>query len=50
MCIRDSTGTLRIEDSTLRRNPNAGFFTAGYPGIFYLGNGNPVVVNSTIAP
>lgn len=44
------TGTLRIEDSTLRRNPNAGFFTAGYPGIFYLGNGTPVVVNSTIAP
>jgi hypothetical protein len=44
------TGTMRIEDSTLRRNPNAGFFTAGYPGIFYLGSGNPVVVNSAIAP
>lgn len=46
----DRTGTLRIEDSTLRRNPNDGFQTAGYPGIFYLGNGNPVVVTSTITP
>lgn len=46
----DRTGTLRIEGSTLRRNPNDGFFTAGYPGIFYLGNGAPVVINSTITP
>lgn len=42
------TGTLRIEDSILRRNPNDGFQTAGYPGIFYLGSGPPQVVNSTI--
>jgi hypothetical protein len=42
------TGTLRIEDSTLRRNPNDGFFTAGFPGIFFLGSGSPVKVNSTI--
>jgi hypothetical protein len=42
------TGTLRIESSTLRRNPNDGFDTDGYPGIFYLGSGNPVVVGSTI--
>lgn len=43
------TGSLRIEDSTLQRNPNDGFQTAGFPGIFYLGNAtNPVVVNSTI--
>lgn len=42
------TGTMRIEDSTLRRNPSDGFETAGYPGIFYLGSGNPVVVRSTI--
>lgn len=42
------TGTMRIEDSTLRRNPNDGFFTQGYPGIFYLGSGPPVVVGSTI--
>lgn len=44
------TGTMRLEDSTLRRNPSDGFETAGYPGIFYLGNGPPVVVNTTIAP
>ena len=44
----DRTGTLRIEGSTLARNPNDGFFTAGYPGIFYLGSGPPVVVGSTI--
>jgi hypothetical protein len=44
------TGTMRIENSTLRRNPNDGFQTAGYPGIFYLGSGPPVVVNSTIQP
>lgn len=42
------TGTLRIEDSTLRRNPSDGFETAGYPGIFYLGSGPPVVERSTI--
>jgi hypothetical protein len=44
------TGTMRIEDSTLRRNPNDGFQTAGYPGIFFLGSGSPVVVRSTIQP
>ncbi len=45
----DRTGTMRIDSSTLRRNPSDGFETAGYPGIFYLGQGNPTVVNSTIA-
>jgi hypothetical protein len=44
------TGTMRLEDSTLRRNPNLGFQTAGFPGIFYLGSGAPVVVNTTIQP
>jgi hypothetical protein len=44
----NGSGTLRIEDSILRRNPNDGFQTAGYPGIFYLGSGPPQVVNSTI--
>jgi hypothetical protein len=44
----DRTGTLRIEHSTLHDNPNVGFFTAGYPGIFFLGKGHPVVVHSTI--
>ena len=46
----DRTGTLRIEDSTLRRNPSDGFETSGFPGIFYLGSGPIQVVNSTIEP
>jgi predicted outer membrane repeat protein len=33
----DRTGTLKIRNSTLRRNPSAGFETAGLPGIFFLG-------------
>jgi hypothetical protein len=44
----DRTGTLLIKKSTLRHNPNDGFFTAGYPGIFFLGQGHPVVISSTI--
>ena len=42
------TGTMRLENSTLQRNPNDGFHTAGYPGIFYLGSGPPVLVNTTL--
>ena len=42
------TGTLRIEHSRLHSNPNAGFHTAGYPGIFFLGRGHPIVISSTI--
>src|SRR5436190_2162398 len=45
----DRTGTLLIKKSTLTGNPNDGFFTAGYPGIFFLGQGHPVVVSSTIS-
>jgi predicted outer membrane repeat protein len=37
----DKTGTLTIEHSKLSNNPNAGFQTAGYPGIFFLGQGHP---------
>jgi hypothetical protein len=44
----DRTGTLLIQGSTLHGNPNDGFFTAGYPGIFFLGQGHPVVISSTI--
>ncbi len=44
----DRTGTLRIDQSSLTQNPSAGFETPGFPGIFYLGNGNPIVTNSTI--
>ena len=44
----DRTGTLRIDQSTLTQNLSAGFETSGFPGIFYLGNGDPIVTNSTI--
>ncbi|WP_428565484.1 MAG: hypothetical protein ACP59X_04465 [Solidesulfovibrio sp. DCME] len=44
----DRTGSLRIEASQLRANPSQGFETAGYPGIFYLGDGPPVVIGSVI--
>ncbi len=44
----DRTGTLAFEGSTLRRNPSAGFETTGYPGVFYLGAGNPKVAGSTL--
>jgi hypothetical protein len=44
----DRSGNLRIDGSTLRRSPSLGFETAGYPGIFYLGNGPPQVTDSVI--
>ena len=44
----DRTGTLRIEHSRLRGNPNAGFQTAGYPGVFFLGRGTPLLIASTL--
>ncbi|MGW3784761.1 hypothetical protein ACWD5Z_09245 [Micromonospora chokoriensis] len=37
------TGTMRIEGSTLRRNPSGTFETRGFPGIFFLGARNPTV-------
>jgi hypothetical protein len=44
----DLTGHLIITDSHLSANPSYGFETAGYPGIFYLGDGDPIVTNSII--
>jgi hypothetical protein len=44
----DKTGTLTIEDSTLPDDPSDGLETAGFPGIFYLGQGRPVVTSSTL--
>ena len=41
-------GTLSISNSTLKRNPSDGFETAGFPGIFFLGKGQPSVTNSVI--
>jgi len=44
----DRTGSLRIEDSFLSHNPSGRFETPGYPGIYFLGAGLPVVTKSTI--
>ena len=44
----DRTGTMTIKNSRLRHNPSAGFETAGYPGIFFLGAHNPTVSGSTL--
>ncbi len=44
----DLSGTMHIENSALWNNPKGRFETAGYPGIFYLGNGEPQVLNSAI--
>jgi hypothetical protein len=44
----DHTGTLQIENSTVRDNPSAAFHN--FPGtIFYLGHGNPVVIASLLS-
>ena len=45
----DRTGTMRIENSTLRRNPSNGFETRGYPGIFFLGARNPTLTGSRLS-
>ncbi len=42
------TGTLAIRHSTLRRNHNDGFQTAGLPGIFFLGSRSPTVTGSVL--
>ncbi|MEZ4452096.1 MAG: hypothetical protein R3B09_21710 [Nannocystaceae bacterium] len=44
----DRSGTLKIDRSTLRRNPSDGFESAGFPGIFVLADGDPVVTDSVI--
>jgi hypothetical protein len=43
----DHTGTLQIGQSKLTSNPNAGFQTAGFPGIFFLGRGQPALSSTT---
>jgi hypothetical protein len=42
----DRTGTLSIQDSTLHNNPSLGF--ENYPGIFFLGKGEPQISGSTV--
>ena len=44
----DLTGHLTITDSTLKNNPSLGFETDGYPGIFYLGDGLPLLSGSLL--
>jgi hypothetical protein len=44
----DRSGSLVIRDSALRDNPSDGFETSGYPGIFVLAAGDPMVSGSTI--
>ena len=44
----DRSGTLKITDSTLKRNPSDGFETKGFPGIFVLAKGDPQVTRSTL--
>ncbi|MGK5441347.1 hypothetical protein ACSNN7_05885 [Micromonospora sp. URMC 105] len=45
----DRTGTMKIESSTLRRNPSDGFETEGLPGIFFLGARPPAVTSSRLS-
>lgn len=44
----DTSGSLIIKDSVLVANPNKGFDTEGYPGIFVKAKGGPQVSGSTI--
>ena len=44
----DRTGGLTIRNSKLRRNPSAGFETAGLPGIFFLGRSAPSISGSSL--
>ena len=44
----DRSGSLIITDSRLSGNPSEGFETTGYPGIFVLADGDPIVTNSII--
>ena len=44
----DRTGTMAIRDSRLTGNPNAGFQTAGLPGIFFLGARRPAISGTTL--
>ncbi|MFC8618420.1 hypothetical protein ACFT9M_18680 [Micromonospora purpureochromogenes] len=43
------TGTMKIESSTLRRNPSNGFETQGLPGIFFLGARPPTITSSRLS-
>ena len=44
----DRSGTMAIADSTLERNPNDRFQTAGLPGIYFLGARSPTITRSVL--
>ncbi len=44
----DRTGTMTIRESTLEDNLNAGFQSAGLPGIFFIGGRRPTIADSTL--
>jgi predicted outer membrane repeat protein len=44
----DRTGTMAISDSTLERNRNDRFQTAGLPGIYFLGARSPEISTSVL--
>jgi hypothetical protein len=44
----DRTGTMAITSSSLRRNRNVGFHTAGLPGIFFLGAHSPTITTTVL--
>jgi hypothetical protein len=44
----DRSGTMAIAHSSLERNRNAGFQTAGLPGIFFLGARRPEITASVL--
>ncbi|MEM9748814.1 MAG: hypothetical protein AAF945_19135 [Actinomycetota bacterium] len=43
------TGRAFVRSSELIGNPSLGFETAGFPGIFHLGSGDPVVTDSVLS-
>jgi hypothetical protein len=44
----DRSGSLVIDQSSLTANPSKGFETKGFPGIFVLAKGDPMVTGSTL--
>jgi predicted outer membrane repeat protein len=42
------TGTMTIRRSTLERNRDDRFHTAGLPGIFFLGSQSPTITDSVL--
>ena len=44
------TGTMELETTSMRRNRGHRFETQGYPGIFFLGSGAPVLIDSVLEP